>query len=222
MNDASVTTDRRAERRAARRAENRTEILDAAEKVFGARGLRDGSLREIGEESGFSTAAIYLFFDNKQHLVAETLSRRGDELIAAVNREAETALAPLEKLHRIVDATASFFAERPNFRRMLRHFRGSAQITGPILGEFASGASTRFDEVMGVLAGLVRDGQDTGEIRDGDPGALAHLYSVLINEYVLLTSSDDAAIGTLTPGQFHALIDGALRDDRPRDRGKMQ
>ncbi|MGO9875163.1 MAG: TetR/AcrR family transcriptional regulator [Acidimicrobiia bacterium] len=206
--------DRRAERRAARRADNRTDILDAAEKVFGANGLRDGSLREIGEESGFSTAAIYLFFDNKQHLVAATLSRRGDELIEAVRREAECDLAPLEKLHRIVDATTLFFAQRPNFRQLLRHIRGGATITGPILAEFGSGASARFGEVMGVLAGLVRDGQGVGEIRDGDERALAHLYSVLINEYVLLTSSDGADIGALTSTQFHALIDGALRNDK--------
>jgi len=216
MNASSVQIDRRAERRAARRAENRTEILDAAEKVFGANGLRDGSLREIAEESGFSTAAIYLFFDNKQHLMAETLSRRGGELIAAVRREAERELAPLEKLHRIVDATASFFEERPNFRRLLRHVRGGATITGPILAEFGSGASARFDEVMGVLASLVREGQAVGQIRDGDERALAHLYSVLINEFVLLTSSDDAAVGTLTSAQFHALIDGAFRNEKTR------
>jgi AcrR family transcriptional regulator len=72
-------SDRKAERRATRRAENRTEILDAAERVFGEDGLRDGSMRKIATESGFSTAAIYLFFENKQDLVAETLSRRGGE-----------------------------------------------------------------------------------------------------------------------------------------------
>ena len=216
MSDVSVKSDRRAERRAARRAENRTEILDAAEKVFGAHGLRDGSLREIGEESGFSTAAIYLFFDNKQHVITETLRRRGDELIATVRREAERDGAPLEKLHRIVDATAQFFAERPNFRRLLRHMRGGATITGPVLAEFGGGASAGFDEVMGVLAGIVRDGQDAGEIRAGDERALAHLYSVLVNEFVLLTSSGDASVGTLTSVQFHAVIDGALRSEPTR------
>jgi AcrR family transcriptional regulator len=212
MTDSSVTVDRRAERRAARRAENRTEILDAAEKVFGAHGLRDGSLREIAQESGFSTAAIYLFFDNKQHLIVETLTRRGDELIATVREEAERDLSPLEKLHRVVDATALFFAERPHFRQLLRHLRGGAMITGPTLSEYGSDASTRFDDAMGLLAGLVRDGQHAGEIRDGDARALAHLFSVLVNEFVLLTSSNDANVGTLTSAQFHAVIDGALRN----------
>ncbi len=65
---------------------------------------------------------------------------------------------------------------------------------------------------MAVLAGLVRAGQRAGEIRVGDARALAHLYSVLVNEFVLLASSDDAVVGTLTSEQFHAFIDGALRN----------
>jgi hypothetical protein len=70
-----TTHDRRAGRRAARRAQSTSEILDAAEKVFGARGLSDGSLREVADEAGFSTGALYLFFENKQHLIG--LDRRG-------------------------------------------------------------------------------------------------------------------------------------------------
>jgi AcrR family transcriptional regulator len=201
--------DRRAERRAARRAENRTEILDAAEKVFGADGIRDGSLRKIATESGFSTAAIYLFFDNKQDLVAETLSRRGDELIAALSAEADLDLAPIDKLHHIVDTTVTFFTERPHFAQLLRHLRGSAAITGPVLAEFDTDASPGFDQAMAILATIVADGQQHGEIRAGSPRALAHLYSVLVNEFVLLGNANDDE--SLTSPQFHDLVDGALR-----------
>ena len=106
---------------ALRRAENRTEILDAAERVFGEHGgVRDGSLREIALLSGFSTAAIYLFFDNKQHLLSETLIRRGAELVAAIQEVADCDLSPLDKLHRIVDVSVAFFEARPDFRQLLR------------------------------------------------------------------------------------------------------
>jgi hypothetical protein len=57
---------------------------------------------------------------------------------------------------------------------------------------------------MTLMTGLVREGQETGEIRDGDPGALAHLASVLTNEYAL----GDVA---LARSEFHAVFDGALR-----------
>jgi hypothetical protein len=48
------------------------------------------------------------------------------------------------------------------------------------------------------------EGQQADELRDGDPGALAHLASVLINEYALA----DVA---LARSEFQPVSDGALR-----------
>src|ERR1700719_26679 len=102
----TVTDTARAEVRSRgpppRRAESRAEILDAAERVFGEDGLRSGSLRRIADLSGYSTAAIYKFFDSKQHLVAEVLNRRADEYLAELRRAAQSAGTPLERLHLIV------------------------------------------------------------------------------------------------------------------------
>ena len=207
--------DRQAQRRAARREANRTEILDAAEEVFGQDGVRDGSLRKIAVVSGFSTAAIYLFFESKQDLVVETLMRRGIELLAAVREAAAGDETELAKLHRVVDVTVAFFGDRPHFRNLLRHVRGGAAIIGPVLGEFDPGDNATFDDVMTVLADLVRVGQQAGEIRDGDPRVLAHLYSVLINEFVLLGAAAPATAGTLTSVQFHGVIDGVLGNPTP-------
>jgi TetR/AcrR family transcriptional regulator, acrAB operon repressor len=205
--------DLRARRRAARRAENRTEILDAAERVFGEHGIRDGSLRQIALLSGFSTAAIYLFFENKQHLLSETLTRRGVELVGALQTVAESDLAPLDKLHRIVDVAVAFFEARPDFRRLLRHITGGSTIVGSALAQYAGEGRTDDDFVkaMNLIAGIVGDGQRAGEIREGDAGAIARLYSVLINEHVLLAANGESNSGTLTRHQFHALIDGTLR-----------
>ena len=209
--------DRRSERRAARRAQNRTDILDAAERVFSREGIRDGSLRTIATQSGFSTAGIYLFFDNKQQLLADTLTRRGDELVHALRQVAEHDVPPLEQLHQVIDVTVAFFAERPDFRLLLRQIRGGTTITGPVLAEYAGEVDARFDAAMSILAGIVHRGQQVGEIRRGDAHSLAHMFSVLVNEYILL----DAASGgpgtlPLAAAEFHALVDGALRRDRGR------
>ncbi len=208
---AEAQPDLRAQRRAARRAENRTEILDAAERVFGEHGVRDGSLRQIALLSGFSTAAIYLFFENKQHLLHETLTRRGDELVGVLRTVADSDLSPVDKLHRIVDVTVAFFEARPDFRRLLRHITGGPAIVGPTLAGYAAEADGQFLAAMTLIAGIVGGGQEAGEVRDGDARALAHLYSVLINEHVLLAAEGESSGGTLTPEQFHGLIDGALR-----------
>jgi hypothetical protein len=59
---------------------------------------------------------------------------------------------------------------------------------------------------MILMTDLIRQGQQAGEIRDGDAGGLARLASVLTNEYALA----DVA---LARSEFHAVFDGALRAD---------
>ena len=215
LDDIATQPDRRAQRRAQRQAQsrqNRIDILDAAEKVFGARGIHNGSLREIADEAGFSAAAIYLFFENKQHLLSETLTRRGDELLPIIRAVAEADRTPVEKLHVLIDDTVTFFDERPYFRRLMRHVRGDATITGPVLATFADRVNHRFEEALTLIATIVEDGQVRGQIREGNGAALAHLYSVLVNEFILLHAHhDETTTGTLTSAQFHGVVDGALR-----------
>jgi AcrR family transcriptional regulator len=215
VDEISTQPDRRAQRRAHRQAQsrqNRVDILDAAEKVFGERGVHNGSLREIANEAGFSAAAIYTFFESKQHLLSETLTRRGDELLPVIRAAAGADLSPLERLHLLVDDTITFFNERPYFRLLMCHVRGGATITGPVLATFADRVNVRFEEALSLIATIVEDGQGHGEIREGNGSALAHLYSVLLNEFILLHASQDkSATDTLTILQFHGVVDGALR-----------
>lgn len=194
----------RSQRRAARRADSMTQILDAAERVFSEDGLRDGSLRRIADLSGYSTAAIYKFFDSKQHLVAETVNRRADEYLGELRQAAAAAGTALERLHLIVDDAAVFFGAREHFRSLLRQMQGGSAIVGPVLDAFADDVYGRYAQAMTLMTDLIREGQKAGEIRDGDPGALAHLASVLTNEFAMADVS-------LVPSQFHAVFDGALR-----------
>jgi AcrR family transcriptional regulator len=201
---STARTEVRTRRRAARRAESTIQILDAAEKVFAEDGLRDGSLRRIADLSGYSTAAIYRFFDSRQHLVAETLNRGVDEYLNEVRRAAIGSGTALERLHRIVDSAAVFFIDRGNFKSLLQQGQGGPAIVGPVLATFADDVYGRYAQVMAVMTDLIRDGQQSAEIRDGDAGALAHFASVLVNEYVLAELA-------LEPQEFHAVFDGALR-----------
>jgi AcrR family transcriptional regulator len=203
----SAGEDPRSRRRAARRAESTADILDAAERVFGEDGLRDGSLRRIAELSGFSTAAIYKFFVSKQHLVTDTLNRRADEYLSEVREAAQSEGTPLERLQLIVDAAAAYFGAHENFRSLIRQIQGGAAILGPVLAAFADDDYGRYGQAMEMMTDLVREGQERGEIRAGNPRALAHLASVLTNEFVL-------ADLPLTREEFQAVFDGTLRAPR--------
>jgi AcrR family transcriptional regulator len=194
--------DRAEQRRASRRAENRSDILDAAERVFAAHGIQAGSVRKIGAESGFSAAAIYLFFDSKQQLLAETLTRRGDGLVTAIDAAAASGSDALDSLHRVIDATVEYFEAHPDFGRLVHRLRA--------LDEFGNSESPLFDHATRVLTDLVRTGQSTGQIRPGNPQGLAHVYEVLIHEHVVLAAADSPPVANLTRSELHDFIDGAL------------
>jgi AcrR family transcriptional regulator len=212
VTESELRPDRRAERRADRKAKSRAEILDAAEKVFGEDGIRDGSLRKIAELAGFSPAAIYLFFENKQDLLSETCIRRADEWDNVVREVAESDMDPMDKVHRVIDLGIAFFGERPHFRLLLRHIRGGPAVTGPVLAEFADNVDARYLEVVLLVARIIHEGQAGDQIRPGNDRSVAHLFLVLLNEFVLFgVNSDESNLGILTAGQFHDFIDGALR-----------
>jgi hypothetical protein len=70
---------------------------------------------------------------------------------------------------------------------------------------------------MDILTGIVHQGQHAGEIRSADARSLAHMFSVLVNEYILLdAASEQPEARPLTADEFHALVDGALRRNQPR------
>lgn len=198
----------RARRRDARREQNQGDILDAAEMVFGEDGIHNGSVRRIAELSGFSPGAVYLFFENKADLVTKTFDRRGKEWCDAVGTIAEGSASPLVKLHEVMDWVITFLTEHPHFRALLSQVSHGSRVAGFSLA-VPSTDDGYFSSIMNAVGRVIKQGQVCGDIRAGDSGSLAHLFSVLLNEYALLDATP--GIGKLTEAQFHEFVDGALR-----------
>jgi AcrR family transcriptional regulator len=204
----SPALDSRSRRRVARREQSQGEILDAAETVFGEDGIHNGSVRRIAELSGFSPGAIYLFFENKADLVKKTFDRRGREWSDAIGSIAREDASPLDRLHQMIDWVITFLTEHPDFRALLSQVSHGSTVAGYNLATRSEGDGY-FSSIMTAIAGMIEEGQLGGDIRSGDPDSLAHLLSVLLNEYALLDAVP--GIGKLTEVQFHEFVDGALR-----------
>jgi TetR/AcrR family transcriptional regulator len=201
-------SDTRTRRRVARREQNQGDILDAAERVFGEDGIHNGSVRRIAELSGFSSGAIYLFFENKTDVVTKTFDRRGKEWCDAIGTIAQGSASPLGRLHEVIDWVITFLTEHPCFRALLSQVSHGSMVAGYSLAA-RSTDDGYFSSIMNAIAGMIEEGQVRSEVRSGDPKSLAHLFSVLLNEYALLDAAP--GIGKLTEAQFHEFVDGALR-----------
>jgi AcrR family transcriptional regulator len=80
---ATRSLNPREERRLLHQELSRTQLLDAAEEIFGQKGFHDTTLKEIADRADFSVGSVYSFFQNKDDLYVNVWLRRGAELLLA-------------------------------------------------------------------------------------------------------------------------------------------
>jgi AcrR family transcriptional regulator len=143
---------------------NRRRLLEAAEALFGERGLEVG-VGEIAERAGVGRGTLFRNFPSKDHLIAaivaermDSATRRGTELLDADD--------PGEALFGFLDEIVG----RQQRDRALFEAVGDAFISNDEI----RGAQS---EVLGVLDQLLVRAQASGAVR-GDVGALDVLMLV--------------------------------------------
>ena len=70
---------------ARRPAERRTELLDAAERLFAERGLGATTVADITAAAGVSKGSFYVYFASRDELVEALNARLGDELFLVLD-----------------------------------------------------------------------------------------------------------------------------------------
>ena len=209
----TAATSRREQRRLQHQDLSRSQLLDAAEEVFGAKGFHETTLKEVAELAEFSVGSVYSFFQNKDDLFLNVFLRRGAELLPGLEEVVAGAATPLEQLHALVDYEVGFFREHKHFGRL--YLRSSGTSLPPPQIQVDEALQANFARAMEIQAGVFERGQAAGELRDGDPQVLARLLSGLVATYQLLDPavvSDDEDAGERLPlATLHEIIDGAFR-----------
>ncbi|NUW44013.1 TetR/AcrR family transcriptional regulator [Nonomuraea rhodomycinica] len=99
------------------RGNRRAEILDAAARLFAARGFHGVSIEDIGAAVGVSGPALYRHFAGKEALLAEMLldvsSRLRESAAAVVTSVATPAASSAETLDALLDVQITFALEQP-------------------------------------------------------------------------------------------------------------
>jgi TetR/AcrR family transcriptional regulator len=213
--DGDRKASRRQERRLLHQDLSRTQLLDAAEEVFGRKGFHATTLKEVAELAEFSVGSVYSFFENKDDLYLSVFLRRGAEFMPGMREVAQSGRNPLEQLHALVDYEVGFFREHRHFGRLyLRAFSTSRPAPempdSPLL-------SDNLETAMELQASVFARGQARRVLRNGDEMVLARLFSGLVAAYQSLdpaVMSDDPDPEERLPlADLHDMIDRAFRRD---------
>jgi TetR/AcrR family transcriptional regulator len=203
----SVTTSRREARRLLQQDVSRSQLLDAAEEVFGRKGFHEATLKEVAELAEFSVGSVYSFFDSKDELFSQIFVRRGEEFMPSIHALLDDADAdPVDQLHALVDFEVGFFREHPQFGRLYLRYSNATMLSAD--REIDVVMRGRYEEAMRLQAALFARGQAAGAFRSGDPEVLARLFSGLVSAY----QATDPAVVSDEPGAAERLALAELHD----------
>jgi AcrR family transcriptional regulator len=117
---------KRAERR-------RDEILEAAARVFAARGYAGTEVQTVADASGIGKGTIYLYFRSKKALFLAAVDRGMRRLRGAYEQAADAEHDPLDQVAAAVRAYLQFFKDHPECAELLilerAEFRDRKQAT---------------------------------------------------------------------------------------------
>ncbi len=151
----------------------RTQILDAATRRFAAHGYGGTSLSAIADEVGIRKASLLYHFASKEDLHRSVL----DQVILRWNGVLPRLLAAgAERFDALLSETVRFFAEDPDRARLV--LRETLDHPEAMRERLLVAVAPWLE----VIAGYVRRGQATGEVRaDADPEAyLLHVIHLVI------------------------------------------
>lgn len=201
----SVATRRERERR-----QRRSRILDAAEKVFSAKGFDQATMDDIATEAELSKGTLYLYFKSKDDLFA-ALSARMVEVVMnecePLAREAPNGEAAVRvMLHRLAE---SILAQPQHFRIMVGQL-ASGHLIDPEAPSFAM-HRTQVERIVDSFIAALERGKADGSLRpDIEPARTSSLlWGGLLGTLLLRINSAEVARRFTRPVDFFdTFVDG--------------
>lgn len=154
-------------RRAAHRPK---EIIAAALTVFSEHGFARARLDDIAKAAGVSKGALYLYFETKQDLFRAVVQDAIEPRLLKIRTGAATEI-PFDEAARLgVGVLVSAIQSNPRIGGVVKLIIAESRN----LPELATiWHQTVVTPLFSLIAGIIRRGQRSGEVRSGDPELFA-------------------------------------------------
>ncbi len=145
-----MVTQRQLEEREMRRQR----ILKGALQVYRREGIEKATMDGIAKESGFGKATLYYYFESKEDIFIELLSKGWEQIWESIELSLGVPGSPRKKFINILKTIAHLIAEDQAFYGFL--FQAPAQI--PNLPESRQPWRIHQNRMYGALRGLLEEG----------------------------------------------------------------
>lgn len=182
--------------------------LDAARACILDVGWRRTTLTEVARRAGVSRMTIYRTWSDMPRLLGDLMTREWGNVVAAItDTPADSADSPADRL--VTALVGGVRALRDN-ELFVRIVELDPELLLPYL---LSRRGRSQDAILGLVEEWVRAGQQSGDVRSGDPVALARGLVLTTHGFVLSahTMVDDSVSEEALDAELVAVLTRALK-----------
>jgi AcrR family transcriptional regulator len=141
------------------------EIVRAARRVIGELGFDEASMERIAHEAGIAKGTIYLYFRNKEELLADVAEHGFHQLMDRARPAVARARGAAPKLVGLLTAALEHASANREIFRALQERTQHGIERASLLG---TKLEAQREELLAFVAGIVERGAKSGELRSCD------------------------------------------------------
>jgi AcrR family transcriptional regulator len=144
-------------------------IQDAAMAVIARKGIDETTIQDIADEAGIAKGTVYLYFRDRDELLAKTANRAFEKLVAELEPTFSANGSFADRLRAVILRQLQFFDDnRALFRATLALSPREAGLQKPKTGAYGQYAAR--------LERMFAEAVESGEMRSLDPLAVSAVY----------------------------------------------
>jgi len=166
----------------------RVALLDAAERLLARIGYRKVTMEDLAQEAGVSRRTVYGYFRSKEEVILGTIDRIVDQVSERLDAVARVEGSAADRLR-------DMLVERVRIRveKVRDYAHALDEIFAALRPAYLERRKEYFEAEAELLAGVLRQGQRTGEFARRDARETA---------FLLLTATNAFLPHGLSPGQL--------------------
>lgn len=152
------------ERKEREKEARRSQILDAAELIFQAKGLGQTTMDDIAREAELAKGTIYLYYRNKDELILGIMLRAQDTMLAQFQEAVSTSSLSLQRLTALGTSYWNYVTSHGfhfSLMCMSENLPQRQQINDELLVQFYENTNG----IWRLLVGLIEEGKREGTVR---------------------------------------------------------
>jgi AcrR family transcriptional regulator len=158
---------------------HRERILDAAERLLGRFGYRKMTVDDIAAEAGIGKGTVYLSFPSKEEVVLSTVDRIVDRVCMAMEEAGSRDASAPDRLRAMLRARVLV-----RFEAVTGYSASLNDLLSSVRAALLARRVQHFERETSVLAQVIADGQQDGELVAGAPRRIGRALVLATNSFL--------------------------------------